>query len=202
MISSRQAGRVVPLFLLAALGLLLALYWGLPLFKAPAQAQSESLIATQDTYIRRFRPNKNQGGQTILRVRSLGRNRSLVQFDPDEIAAAVGANTLVSATLRLYIVANAHTWGKRGRDVAVHRMTHAWTELGATWNCPDDTDPGNFRPDCTRWNMRQMRRWPFVRTPTDVTRHHNGQSGWVAWDASRPMWRSSSPGRPRTTAGS
>ncbi|MCZ6789325.1 MAG: hypothetical protein O7D33_05215 [Chloroflexi bacterium] len=55
--SARQAGRVVPLFLLTALGLLLALYWALPLFKAPAQAQSQTILFNQQFKRTKGRPN-------------------------------------------------------------------------------------------------------------------------------------------------
>ncbi len=150
-------------------------------FTPPAQAQRQSLIATQDTYLRRFSPDRNQGGLEILRVLALARNRCLVQFDQQAIATAVAGRTIVSAKLRLNIAQNLFL-GNTGREVAVHRMTQSWTELGATWNCPDDTDTSNRRPDCTRWNMRNSSQWPFVVTPTAAVLHRNGQSGAVEWD--------------------
>ena len=43
----RQAGRVVPLFLLAALGLVLTLLWFLSPSRLPAQAQSQTVFGPQ-----------------------------------------------------------------------------------------------------------------------------------------------------------
>ena len=173
----RPSGRSVPLFTLLALLLPILL---LP--AAPAHAQTQTLLATQDTYLKRWRPNRNQGEKRFLRVRRLGRNRTLVQFDQAEIADAVGTGILVSAKLRLYITFYRNIRGKDGQKVAVHRMSQAWTEGGATWNCPDDTNTTNHRSDCTRWNMRKSSEWPFVGTPTDVILHQKGQSGWLEWD--------------------
>ncbi|MFQ5848940.1 MAG: DNRLRE domain-containing protein, partial [Candidatus Methylomirabilales bacterium] len=162
----------------ACLGLLLL---GLLAVPPPARAQGQALAAAQDTYLRRFLPNRNHGAQGVLRVLALVKNRALLHFDEAAIATAVGRRTLVAATLRLHLTRTLFL-GKTGRDIAVHRMRQAWTEQGATWNCPDDANPTNFRPDCSRWNMRQMRQWPFAATPTAVARHVRGQTGWVAWD--------------------
>jgi RHS repeat-associated protein len=169
----RHVRRGVPL-LLSALGLLL-----LPL---PANAQPQTLRATQDTYLRRLFPNQNQGEEAMLRVRALLGNRALLQFDQGQLVGAVGTRPLVAATLRLHIVLNGDNWGPEGRDVAVHRMRQAWTEFGATWLCPDDTNPSNQRPDCLPWNMADETAGPFVPAPTAVARHLTGRTGAVDWD--------------------
>ncbi len=148
----------------------------------PAFAADNSVFATADTYLKSGSPNKNQGTETILRTQDLGNNRALVRFDPAAIATAVGASTLTRARLRLHIVFNANNWGTNGRAVAVHRMLQAWTELGATWNCPDDTNTGNGTPDCTPWVMTDSSQYPFLITPTDVIAHENNQLGPVEWD--------------------
>ncbi|MGH7372575.1 MAG: DNRLRE domain-containing protein, partial [Candidatus Methylomirabilales bacterium] len=153
------------------------------LFVVPlAEAQTAALRPTQDTYIRRLFPNQNQGDEAVLAVRALARNRPLVQFDQAQIAGAVGTGTLVSAKLRLTIVFNGNNWGPAGREVGLHRLTQAWTEAGATWNCPDDTNVANHRPDCTQWDMGEGAPDPFVPTPTAVVRHRNDQTGVVEWD--------------------
>ena len=170
----QTSGRSCLYTALACLGLLLAV----PL----AEAQTAALRATQDTYIRRLFPNQNQGDEAVLAIRALARNRPLVQFDQAQIAGAVGSGTLVSAKLRLTIVFNGNNWGSAGREVGVHRLTQAWTEFGATWNCPDNTNVANHRPDCTQWDMGEGAPDPFVPTPTAVVRHKNDQTGAVEWD--------------------
>src|SRR3972149_4484916 len=170
----QTSGRSCLYTALACLGLLFAV----PL----AQAQTAALRATQDTYIRRLFPNQNQGDEAVRVIRALARNRPLLQFDQAQIAGAVGSGTLVSAKLRLTIVFNGNNWGAVGREGGVHRLTQPWTELGATWNCPDDTNVANHRPDCTQWDMGEGAPDPFVPTPTDGVRHRNDQTGVVEWD--------------------
>ena len=137
-----------------------------------------------DTYVKSGSPNQNQGSETVLRVRSSGHNRALVAFDQAEIADRVGAGSLVSAKLRLNIIYNASNWGSAGREVAVHRLSQAWNEVGATWNCPDDDNTQNQSPDCTGsgWEMNDSTQWPFVPTPTSTILHQNNQLGAVEWD--------------------
>jgi hypothetical protein len=113
-----------------------------------------TLSAIGDTYLKAGQPNQNQGAETLLTVQSSGNNRTLVRFDQAAIGAALGAEPLASATLRLYVDFNADNWGPDGRPVNVHRMTDDWTELGATWNCAVDSDTANGGPDCDpQWEM-------------------------------------------------
>ncbi|MFB3074490.1 MAG: DNRLRE domain-containing protein, partial [Candidatus Methylomirabilales bacterium] len=147
----------------------------------PLTPQAQALTASHDTFVRRFLPNKNRGDRETLRLRALPKNRTLVQFDQAAIDTAVAGNTLVSAKLRLHVT-SSFILNQSGKEVAVHRMTQAWTEGGATWNCPDDTNTSNRRPDCTRWNMKDRSQWPFEVTPTAVVLHEKGQSGVVEWD--------------------
>ena len=145
----------------------------------PNLAAANTVFATQDTYLKQGSKNKNQGSEAILRIRQSGKNRALVQFDQSEITAIIGAGNLTSARLRLYIDTNANNWGSLGRSVTVHRMTQAWTELGATWNCPDDSNTANSSADCTQWDMTDSSQWPFFAVPTDVVVYQNNQTGWV-----------------------
>jgi len=131
-----------------------------------------------DTYLKSGTPNNNQGGELFLRVQQSGSNRALVQFDPVEMSNAAVGKTLHKAALRLYIQDNGNNWGGSGRTVDVHRLTTAWTEFGATWNCPDDTNTGNSQPDCpAQWDGGA-----FAGSPTDSVLHTNGLLGWVEWD--------------------
>ena len=97
-----------------------------------ASAQTTALSATDDTYLKQGSANKNQGDETFLRLRSSGKNRSLVRFDQAEIATTVGTGTLVSATLELTIELNSNNWSSAGRTADAHRLEEDWTELGAT----------------------------------------------------------------------
>lgn len=67
------------------------------------------LAAAADAYLRDGGPNQNQGGESVLRIRSSGRNRALVRFDNDDVAAALAGNVLVSAHLELRVQASGST---------------------------------------------------------------------------------------------
>ena len=46
---------------------------------------------------------------------------------------------------------------------------------GATWNCPDDLNPLNNRPECRPgWEMQDKNQWPFIQSPTVAVVHRNG----------------------------
>ena len=101
------------------------------LLVTPGFSQTVTLEAIGDTYLRSGSPNQNQGSEAVLKIRASGNNRSLVIFDQSEIESAVGTNILVSAALELW-VESAGSWGGSGRTVDAHRLSEAWTELGAT----------------------------------------------------------------------
>jgi hypothetical protein len=160
-------------------GMLLA--WMSP--RSLPQTSLVTLTASGDTYLRQGAPNSNQGTETLLRLQQSGDNRVLVQFDQQTLEQAVGNARIRSAKLRLYIASNANNWGVAAREVNVHRMTQAWSEPGATWNCPDDTDPANSSADCVpNWAMDGSEAPPFRTAPTQVILHENLQTGWVEWD--------------------
>jgi hypothetical protein len=151
-------------------------------FLAPPPPTSSTFLSIGDTYLKEGQPNKNQGTEGILRIRQSGQNRSLVQFDQNAISSFVGTRLVTSATLRVYISLNSSNWGASGRDVGAHRLTSNWTELGATWNCPDDTNTGNNVPDGVQWEMNNASLWPFVSTASDIVVHTNGLVGWIEFD--------------------
>ncbi len=145
---------------------------------AAAWGQTAALPAVADTYLKSGSPSQNQGDESILRVQSSGSNRALVGYDPPAIAAAVGSGSLVSARLELFIASNAGNWGSDSRTVDAHGLTVAWTEPGATWNCPEDADPANGAPDCaSQWNGGA-----FDEEPSDTVLHTNDLAGWIAFD--------------------
>lgn len=116
---------------------------------APSRAALVTLQASADAYLRSGAPNANEGAETLVRINS-SPNRAMVRFDQAQIAAATAGLVLVSARLELYVTA-ANQWGI-GRDVNAHRLTANWSEAGATWNCPIDSNPGNGAADCgSQW---------------------------------------------------
>lgn len=156
-------------------GLILALWAAAP---PHLEAQTTLLVAAGDSTLKSGSPNQNQGSETALRVQSSGHNRALVQFNPAAIQATVGAGSLASARLELFIAFNSDNWGTEGRTVDAHRLTQAWTEAGVTWNCPIDTLPANGSPNCTtEWDGGA-----FEEEPSDTVLHTSGMAGWVGFD--------------------
>ena len=144
---------------------------------ARGEAQTSTLPAVADTYLRVGSPNQNQGQEAVLRVQQSGSNRTLVRMDQAAIAAAVGSGSLASATLELYVTGSG-SWGSTGRTVDLHRVTAAWTESGATWNCADDLSPTNSQPNCaTQWAGGS-----FEADATESVLHTNTTSGRVQFN--------------------
>ncbi|MGH7484308.1 MAG: DNRLRE domain-containing protein, partial [bacterium] len=137
-----------------------------------------SLQAVGDTYLRKGDANKNFGSEPILRVRESGQQRALVQFDGGSLASTLGGATVVSASLELHVEKNGRNWGKTGRTVDAHRLTAAWTESGATWNCPSDSNATNNNPDCAaKWGGGS-----FAATPSASVLLTRDLTGWVSYD--------------------
>ena len=150
---------------------------------ALTQSATVTLISAGDTTLKQGTPNTNQGAETLLRIQQGGTQRVLVRFDQQALEQAIGSSSIRSAKLRLFITANGNNWGTDGHEVNVHRLTQAWTEAGATWNCPNDTNTGNGSPDCNPgWEMGGSSLPPFAIAPTHVILHQNNQTGWVEWD--------------------
>ncbi len=155
----------------------------------PLGSATDTLGLVADTYLRSGSPNRNQGDESILRIRASGNNRVLLQADSTAVAAAIGTGTLVNASLELTITFNADNWGPTGRTIDLHRLTQRWTELGATWNCGDDLDPSNRRPDCpdTAWEMRNVGPNPWVTPPTGTVLITNGLGGVISFDVTADL---------------
>jgi hypothetical protein len=159
-----------------------------------AGTPTRQATSTGDSYVREGSPNQNQGTLPTLRLQASGSNRALVRFD----TAAMSELTTGPVTLSLQISSNGNNWGASGRSIAVHRLTHDWTELGATWNCSLDTNTANSSADCSgasAWEMNkplQPELHPWVETPTATATITNGQSGTVTFDVTRSASRSAS----------
>lgn len=137
-----------------------------------------TLQTVGDTDLRGGEADRNTGAEPVLRVRESGPNRALVQFDASALASTLAGATLVSASLELHIGLNGRNWGKAGRPVEAHRLTGTWTELGATWDCPNDSNTTNREPDCaTPWAGGS-----FAPAPTASVLHTRDLTGWVTFD--------------------
>jgi hypothetical protein len=132
-----------------------------------------SFPVAADTYVNGRAADREHGRAAFLRVAKSGPSRALVALDPAALAAALSGSQLLSAQLALSIAANGKNWGASGRTVGAYRLTQAWSETAATWDCPADSNLGNDQPDCgAPWNGGA-----FVPSPTAtalVTRHLAG----------------------------
>jgi PKD repeat protein len=140
--------------------------------------RSATFTAVADTYLRQGNANQTFGGETTLRLRQTGKNRSLARFDTAEIRQSIGQGTLETASLELTIAKNGKNWSKTGRTVDVHRLTADWAEAGATWNCGIDTQPTNNQADCSP----QWAGGTFQPTPTASVLHTSSLAGTVSFD--------------------
>jgi len=163
-----------------------------------AQSRDTTLAPAADTYIRQGSPNQNQGAELILRLQSSGKNRALLRWDQQALVQAQAGGTVTSARLELTIADLGDNWSSAGRTIELHRMTQAWTELGATWNCAVDSVPGNSQPDCagpTAWEMDPGGANPWVAAPTATALLKNGQTGVVTFDVTADVvaWLAGQP---------
>ncbi|HSQ01020.1 MAG TPA: DNRLRE domain-containing protein [Candidatus Dormibacteraeota bacterium] len=162
---------------MAAMRALAVMTLTIGLFSGPAGATQVMLSPTADTYLRSGAQNGNDGSATFVRINS-SPNRALVRFDQTQIAGATSGLVLISATLELFVNSSAQ-WGSPGRAVNAHRVTADWTEAGATWNCPIDTNPGNSSPDCAS----QWAGGTFAPTATDAVLQSDAiVNQYVSWD--------------------
>lgn len=133
--------------------------------------------AAGDTVLSQAQHNTNFGTVPRLQIGPGPTSRVLVRFDEAEIAAAVGAGELSSASLELFLAVNLGSWGP-GRPVFAHRVTAEWSEPGATWTCPIDAHPGDLQEDCSSpWEGGT-----FALDPTASVLHTDNLAGWVGFD--------------------
>ncbi len=155
---------------------------GPPRLEANVQRDT-GLAAAGDTYIQQNQANANAGTSTILRVRLDGKNRVLVRWDQATLQQVIGADSLVSARLELTYANPAVNWNQGPKVLLLHRLTQAWTELGATWNCAIDEVPTDGNANCgggTAWQMTAAP--PIVATATASFVVQTGSSGVVPLD--------------------
>jgi len=92
-----------------------------------------NLTASQDTYIDEDHETINYGNNAELKCKNeTGKSeRSLIQFDLSGIPQCA---VVTNATLGIYVTA------VKTKTINIHRLTHNWTEMGATWNAYDGTN--------------------------------------------------------------
>ena len=142
------------------------------------------LLPAQDTTVRNSRPNQNFGHDTSLDI-----NRTLVQFDSAALTAAVGAqDVLVSAQFELTLTNNGLRRKTAMRQVDAFRVTTPWSELGATWNCADDANTANHRPNCpSKWSMGAQPPNPWAAPATSSIAIAAAQTGSAVFDVTNDV---------------
>jgi len=151
-----------------------------------AGTHDTGLAPIADTWIDQAAPNAGHSGAHRLSVSGVAPSaeRALIRFSQDSIVAAIGTEALAHATLEVTVVGNNDQWSG-GRGLDVHRVTHAWTEAGATWNCAIDAVPGDGGADCsgaTEWSMSDTASGAYGVPFTARTPIANGQLGLLQFD--------------------
>ena len=153
--------------------------------------EKRELAAVADTFVQRSHPDRNEGWATELKVGSPDPFRTLIAFEPDAIRIAAKNRDLVSATLQFVIDETDHEMWSWGRVLNLYRMTQVWSELGATWDCAEDTNPANAESDCPedrRWGMSgrdRPRSW--VAEPVSSVIVGMGQTGVLSFDVTEDI---------------
>ena len=130
MTTPRETHMRQPRWLLAAAVLLLAAWSA-----TPAQADTQTIAATADTWARqKYEQNSPHGGQTTMRVRGgagIDENRAYVAFDLTRLSVPAGS-TNITARLLLRVQRYDYT-GQAPTASFVRKITVAWTESALTW---------------------------------------------------------------------
>ncbi len=120
--------------------------------------------ASKDALIREFNVNRNEGHSPLLRSKGeVGTTtRLLLGFD----LSGIDLNQVKSAVLEMTIAATDQRWSPFGRTIDAHPLVTDFVEgngvnvgadqslktfgsgVGATWNCPSDSDISNYVMDC------------------------------------------------------
>jgi hypothetical protein len=135
-----------------------------------------TLDITSDTSVRSSTPNKNFGTQNNLDI-----NRSLIAIDQMVLKNALPRNDYVeSAKLRLTLIPTALP--RLQRNLNAHRVTKAWQESNATWNCAVDSNTGNTSADCSGATKWATAGGEFISTPSCQTVIPSSRTGVVECD--------------------
>jgi hypothetical protein len=142
---------------------------------------SNNLEASADTYVPLLLPNRNFGSEKVLVI-----SNALIQFDQAAVAATVPPGAAVmSARLEVTIDAALTLPLKAGSTIGAFRMTHAWTESGATFNCAVDANVGNAKADCSggdAWKMGGSSPSAWASPATGTVPIVTGETGVLSFD--------------------
>ncbi|MEM6993033.1 MAG: DNRLRE domain-containing protein, partial [Myxococcota bacterium] len=107
-------------------------------------------------------PNQVHGHWDYLLLHPWGKTKVLVRADEADLAAAVGDDVLTSAALELTV---KYAWNGWAPDatVSAHAVLQPWEEMGATFNCRNDSNPFNGTEDCAPADA-----WDMVTGSTDA----------------------------------
>jgi len=159
----------------------------------PDECEYVVFTAVADAFLASGHPNRNEGANPRLWVRSTGHNRALMAFD----LSSIQPSDVAQATLALTIAENHDNWGANNdRTVDAHPLLVPFIEgngqnlgvpnpestrgegAGVTWNCAEDADVSNQAPDCqSQWDGGIY--GPPTAPPVV---HVNGLTGDVSWD--------------------
>ncbi len=152
----------------------------MPALTVAADTTITSLTAEADTYLRKVAPNQNRGDKDRLWVRGrAGKTRSLIRFDTTAIRSALGSTGLAYATITV-AVDTAFGWASSGRFLSVYSLNQPWTEVGATHDCANDTDPSNGTLECAltdQWDMAAGPDGSYASVATDSVFVSNASTG-------------------------
>ena len=112
----------------------------------------------------------------------------VLRVDPEAIRSTPNIHRLVRATLRFQpfdgFASNA--------TVSVHAMEQEWEEGAATWNCPEDTMPTNYTPECNPgpWHLDHAdpEQRPDAAAATDTVTLADVPA-WVEFDVTADVMR-------------
>lgn len=110
------------------------------------------VLPIADTYVTSEAEQRNYGSESLLDLKTYyAGTRLLIKFDPGEIQNILHNKDLVSARLELPI---QNHYISRDGDIGLFKMNVDWSENGATWKCPNDTNTSNYAQDCSNpWLM-------------------------------------------------
>jgi hypothetical protein len=119
---------------------------------AHAEEVTHEVFPVADTYVTSEAENRNYGGESLLDLKTYyAGTRLLIKFDKNQIKNLLTNKDLVSARLELPI---QNHYVKIEGQIGLFKMNVDWTENGATWKCPIDTDTSNWNQDCSNpWLM-------------------------------------------------
>ena len=142
---------------------------------------ANTLTPSADTSVMALTPNQNYGRAKILIV-----NEALIQFDQAALATLVPPGGVVSsAHLQVTLDAALTIPVKNGSTLGVFRMTHPWTEAGATFNCAVDSNTANLKADCsesTAWKLSSTNGLPWTSIATATSPVTTGETGTLTFD--------------------